>query len=763
MKHIRAFGAWERALRLALLSLVCTAGCFGQASATGAISGRVTDTSGGPVPGASAVASNIETGSRYTAATSSDGLYTLKFILPGRYSVEVAQAGFQKAVQPQVDVIAASNPTVDVTLTVGSVSETVNVSGRISLVEFENADRSGEVDQPRTQYTPTTGRVINTIFSSVPGVFLSGGDRGMVPSGNSGTTQFTINGGQDRSNQMLLDGVPNRVSMGGFTFGTIPTQEAVTEFKVITNPYSAEYGSTTGGVINVITKSGTNAYHGELFTYIRNTAFNANQFERNLAGQPRTDLKYNMYGGVATGKIIRNRLFFTFQVQKNRAVNPKPLLGYVPSDAQRQGNFSGILYNNGGVPAPIRIYDPFTTTFNSTTGRYSRLPFANSVIPASRINPVARNLWQYVPQPNVPSASPYPQSNYIPDRAGNQSTLDFLNWMPRVDWNISDRQKLMVRYTRNTDTEWQGLFYNTPAEPNGSSPFVRQNHNFAVDYTRTLSPSSVLDVRVGMERFLQGQTPALRGRVTPKDLGFSSTFVSQAAPAFPYFIFAGANLAWLGGNIFSGAGSGSQSYNIGQVNNLDVTWSKLFGRHNLKAGGQVLPERTYSVGAGFDAGSFLFNSVDTTGPDPQVQQAGSGSELASFLLGVGTGFIDRNSQPARQILTESLFVQDSIKVSRRLTVNVGLRWDHVGSITDRFNAMTGIFDTKAISPLAAQVKTASGASACPACADLRGGLTFPGVNGLSRGIYDTGYRDLAPRIAVAYGLDAKSVVRVGYG
>ncbi|HLJ16297.1 MAG TPA: hypothetical protein VKV15_17490, partial [Bryobacteraceae bacterium] len=300
-------------------------------------------------------------------------------------------------------------------------------------------------------------------------------------------------------------------------------------------------------------------------------------------------------------------------------------------------------------------------------------------------------------------------------------------------------------------------------EPNGSSPYVRSNHNFAVDYTRTLSPTSVLDGRIGMERFTQGQTPSLRGKVTPKDLGFSPTFVSEAAPDFPYFIFAGANLAWLGGNVFSGAGSLSQNYTINQLNNADITWSKVFGRHDLKIGGQLLPERIYSVSAGYNAGAFSFSSADTAGPDPQIQQAGAGSELASFLLGVGTGYIDQNSEPARQILTESLFIQDSIKVSRKLTLNVGLRWDHIGSLTDRFNAMTGIFNPNAISPLAAQVQSAPGVQYCPTCANLRGGLTFPGVNGTSRAIFSPGYKDFGPRIAAAYALNSKSVLRVGYG
>jgi hypothetical protein len=498
-----------------------------------------------------------------------------------------------------------------------------------------------------------------------------------------------------------------------------------------------------------------------LFTFIRNTAFNANQFERNLAGQQKTPLKYNTYGGVGTGPAIHNKLFFSFLYQKNRAINPKPLLGYVPTQAERDGDFSHTFYNNGGTPTPVAIYDPFSTTFDSATGRYNRTLFPGSVIPSNRISPVMKNLWQYIPMPNVPSTSPYPQSNYIPP--SNKATVDYSVYQPRVDWNISDVSKLMVRYAYTNDQEYQGIFYGTPAEPNASSPYVRQNHNFAVDYMRTLSPTSVLDVRFGMERFLQGTTPAYRSQATPADLGFSQTFISQTVPAFPAFTFTGANTSFLGGNIFSGAGSIGPGYTVNQLNNVDVSWSKVFGRHNLKVGGQVLPERIYSVSTGYNAGYFNFNIADTAGPDPQIQQAGTGSALASALLGIGTGYIDQNSRPARQILSEALFIQDSIKISQKLTVNLGLRWDHSGSLTDRFNAMTGIFDPSAASPLAPDVQNAAGTSSCAACANLRGGLTFPGVNGASRKIFDPGFKDFGPRIAVAYALDSKSVLRAGYG
>ena len=746
-------------ITLTILLAVSTA--YAQGVAKGAISGRITDPSDAPVAGATVIATNVETGAKYTASTSSDGYYTMPSLLRGHYSVEVTLAGFQKAVQPPFEVASGTNPTVNLRLTLGSVSDSITVSDKVSLVEFQNADRSGEIDRVRMEYTPTAARVAIYTLMSVPGAFWSRNDKGLTPSGNSGASGWMINGSQERGAEMVVDGVPNLTSRDSGNYGLMPSQETVQETKVITNPYSAEYGNTTGGVISITTRSGSNEYHGELFTYIRNTAFNANQFERNRANQPRTVLKYNMYGGIVTGRILRNKLFGTFKYQENHSFSPKSMIGFVPTQAMRDGDFSGVNYSNAGVATPINLYDPWTTTQDPVTKRYLRTPFANSKIPSSRINPVATALWKYIPLPNINTGGSYLSSNYVPVGTGKTPSL-FIEWMPRVDWNISDTSKLMTRVTRTAYTEYSAPFYPTAADMNASSPFFRDNWNYVVDFTHTISPTSVIDIRTGMERYNTGDNPATRYKAGPKDLGFSSTFVGQVINAFPQFGFGGGTS---GGTQFSGAGSGSGSMNPDQVNNLDVMWSKVSGKHNVKVGGQYRLERIYEYNAGNDVGSFSFGSGATNGPDTSISNGSAGNEVASFLLGVGGGSIDRNSNPARQLASQSIYAQDDIKLTPKLTMNIGLRWDHQGPTTDRFNALTGIFDTSMASPIAASAAAATAAAgvSCSACSSLKGGLTFPGVNGASRGIFNDTWSNFGPRLSFAYALDSKTAIRTGYG
>lgn len=740
--------------------LLFTALLFGQGAALGTISGRVTDPSDAPVPGATVLVTNLSTGARYSAGTTADGFYTVRFLQPADYRVEVAQQGFQRALQPKVTVVAASNPTVNLKLVLGSVTEAVTVSDRVSLVEFENADRAGEIDTARTLYTPTVQRVVMSILPSAPGVVVSSNDRGMTPSGNAGASGFMLNGGQDRTNEMIIDGVPNRTSFEGFMLGVIPTQESTAEVKVITNAYSAEYGNTTGGVINVTTKSGTNEYHGEVYTFFRNTSLNANHFERNRLGQPRTRLVYNTYGGIVTGRIFRDKLFGTFKYNLNQSNDVKSFAGYVPTQKERDGDFTSTFYLKNGVPTQVQIYDPFTTAQDPVTKKYSRTPVPGNIIPASRISPVAKAFWKYIPLPNASSGLVVKATNFV-SASEQKATKEYLEFMPRIDWNISERTKLMVRHIRTDYQEFPVEYYATAAEVNGGYPFIRANHNAAVDLTHTLSPTSVLNFRVGMERYVTGQLEAPRLEATPADLGFSSTFQGQAAKAFPVFRMGGSNIG--GSDMFMGGGLPAGRYVPDQVNNVDLTWSKNIGRNNLKAGGQIRLERIYLSPGGNDAGYFGFGRGDTNGPDPDVQTIGAGDETASFLFGVGSGSLDLNATSARQMLYGALYVQDDIKLTRKLTLNVGLRWDRTGGLTDRFNAMTGTFDPMATSPLADQVKNAPGAQYCPVCASLKGGLTFPGVSGQPRNIYAPGNGDFGPRIAAAYALDDKTAIRTGWG
>jgi hypothetical protein len=751
----------KNVLSIALL-FFCVVSCvFGQGAALGSISGRVADPSQAPVPEATVTVSNVKTGAVAASATTGDGYYTVRFLPPGTYSVAVVKTGFQKAVQLDVLVATATNPTVNFTLTLGAVNETVTVSEQVGQVETQSADKGAIIDNARMANTPSQARNVMGITWATAGVNVSTNAKSFTPYDNAGSTSISISGGQYKSNEMLIDGVPTWGGIEG-NFGTIPTQETVAEMRVLTSAYSAEYGHTTGGVINVTTRSGGNGFHGETYWYNRNVDLAANTFERNYAGLGRLPVHFDTYGYVLNGPIRKNKLFFSSSWQRLHTGSKKSYIGHVPTAAERSGDFSDSWYNNGGQKAQLLIYDPWSITQNPVTGKYSRTSFlaetGKNAIPTSLLNPVAQAVWKYIPLPNTAGDSITRANNYTPS-GGGAAKGDLSEYSNRVDWNINDNNRFSVRHIRNNFNSYDVQFYPTAADINGGMPFLRANHNIVVDYTRTISPTSVLNIRTGLQRYVTGNYDAMRGDVTPKDLGFSSTFVSQASPYFPVFGFGGSNQ---GGTPFSGAGQGSGNFTPDQTNNVDVTWSKIVGRHILKVGGDGRLQRGYNLALGNNAGSFNF-SPTYTNADPQVNTAATGDPVAAFLMGVGSGSIDLNAAPARQQKSLAFFVQDDISVTSKLKINLGLRWDWTGPMTDRYNAMTGNFDVTAASPLASAVKNAVGVANCPACANLVGGLTFPGVGGQLRNVYDASLRNFGPRLGVAYALDNKTAIRGGFG
>lgn len=734
----------------------------GQAAALGSISGRVTDPSQAPIPDASITITNTRTGLVSTAATTVDGYYTVRFLPPGTYSVTANRTGFQRTTQPNVVVAAASNPTVNLTLAVGAVTESITVSESVGLVETQTADRGAIIDNVRMANTPSQGRNIMGIAWSAAGVTVATNAKSFTPYDNSGSTSISISGGQAKSNEMLIDGVPNRGGTEGGLYGTIPSQESVAEMRVLASPYSAEYGRTTGGVVNVTTRSGGNSYHGETYFYNRNVTLAANTFERNAQNQPRLPVHFDTYGFLVNGPVFKNKLFFNAGWQRLHSGSKKSYIGHVPTEAERNGDFTDTWWNNNGQKEQVLIYDPWSIRQDPATGKWIRESFlattGRNAVPASRINPVAKAFWKYIPLPNAPGDPITRAANYLP--SGGNAKADFSEYNGRLDWNFSDTTRISGRYIRNNFNSYDVEFYPGAADVNAGFPFTRANHNLVLDYTRTLSPTSVLNVRAGLQRYLTANRNEKRAQVTPQELGFSPTFVAQASPYFPYFTFGGS--PGYGGSAFSGAGQGSGNFTPDQINNVDATWSKIIGRHTLKVGGQGRLERTYDIRAGYDAGAFNF-AITATNLDPQVTAASSGDSVASFLMGVGSAFIDVNAAPARQSKSLAFFVQDDISVTPKLKLNLGLRWDWTGPMTDRFDAMTGVFDRTAVSPLAAAVRTAKGVENCPACANLVGGLTFPGVGGRPRNVFTATRRNFGPRAGFAYSLDNKTVLRGGFG
>jgi outer membrane receptor protein involved in Fe transport len=752
-------------LATAFLLLLAATPVFAQGIVTGSIAGRVTDPSGAPVAGAAITMTNVDTGVSYSGQSNTEGFYQVKYLPTGTYNVAATAAGFQRVIHPNVLLSAASIPTVNFELIIGAVSQSITVSEIGAMVEAQTADRGNVVEAVRLDNFPSqTGNIFGLTFNTA-GVQPTSSQKSYTLYDNANSSSISINGGQMGSsasgyggtNLTLVDGVYDRTNYNGGYVGLIPSSESVTELKIVTNAYSAEYGNTTGGAIIAITKSGTNDFHGMAWDNTRVTGLAANQFERNLAGQPKLGVHFWQPGGAIGGPIKKNKLFFFYEMQSVLSHTPKSYIGQVPTQAQRNGDFSQTYYNSGGKAALQQMYDPWTVSYNAATGQYTRQPFANNIIPANRINPVAAAFWKYIPLPNSSGDSITLANNYTPTNNGTARS-NIMEYVSRVDWNISDSSRITFRHTRNDFHSTDVTFFEGAADLNGG--LIRANHNAVVNYTKTLSPTTVLDVRTGLERYYTSGLTRHRCEVSPAELGFSSTFVSQALePCFPTFGFGGSTL---GSTYFTGAGVGAANVNPDQMNNVSATLSKNIGRHTLKFGWHGLLERYYAANPGADSGAFSF-SVTGTNLNPQVSSPSSGNPVASFLLGVGSASLDLNAQLARQNMMLGLYVQDDINVTPKLKVNVGLRWDWDSSLTDRYNAMTGAFDTSAVSPLAAQVKSAAGASSCPACANLVGGLTFPGVNGQSRSPYDSTYKNFGPRLGAAYALNSRTAIRAGWG
>ncbi len=749
--------------------LLAVPGVFAQGRVTGNVAGHVTDPSGAAVPGAKITVTNTDTGVVYSSATDKAGYYLVRYLPIGTYDVAATQEGFKRIVHMGVLLDAGSTPTVDFKLTLGATAQSVTVSAAGALVEAQTADRGNVVDTVRLENFPAqTGNVFGLTFNTA-GVQPTSSQKSYTFDDNSNASSISINGGQMAANQgyggsnlTLYDGVYDRTNYGnhqgsGSVVGVIPSAQSVQQLKVVTSPYSAEYGQTTGGAIIAITKSGTNQFHGGGWYNQRDTALSATRFERNLAGQPKLPVKFWHGGGDIGGPIKKDKAFFYFEMQGVLSHTPTAYIGHVPTAAERNGDFSKTYYDNNGTPALQQIYNPFTVAYDSGTGHYTRQPFAGNIIPPEMINPVANsNFWNLIPLPNS-TGTATGGNNYVPTTGGSPGDYQ-QEQVARVDWNVNQTNRLMFRFTR-TSSVWGDIdFYPTAADPNANSKGGRMNQNAVMDYTKTFSPSTVLEVRTGFERYLNPSSLS-HGCASPSILGFSSTFLSQAAGCFPAFSFGG---SIRGSNYFSGAGTYSPESSIDQMNTIGGTLSKMMGRHTLKFGAFGLLERYYDAFPGYNSGLFGF-SPSGSNLDPQVISPSSGNPTASFLLGVGSAAIQINSYPARQNKMYALYVQDDINVSPKLKLTMGLRWDKSTAVTDRFNAMVGPFDATATSPLAAAVADAAGASNCPACAHLVGGMTFPGVNGEPRTPYTLPDNNFGPRLGVAYSINSKTVVRAGWG
>lgn len=390
---------WNRIAYVAAMSLLAGT-AYGQGERAG-VTGTVTDASGAIIVGASAIITNRDTNVPARTATNAAGIYYITSLPPGRYALKIEQTGFRPSVVSEITLGAGVTATFNVALEVGAVSDVVEVQATAVQLEAQTT-ALGKVMQTTTiNGLPLIGRNVLQLVSLLPGVTPVGGET------NGDATNAKMSGGLARDNGVLTDGGESRAAVNSKSAFTVP-MESVAEYRVDTATYAAEFGRAAGGVVNLVTKSGTNVFHGSLYEYLRNDVLNANSWTNNRNNVGRGILRRNEYGGSIGGPILKNRTFFFVNYERSRQSGPIQSLGTVPTAAQREGNFLGTLDPSG---RQIVVYDPTTT--RATASGFVRDPFPGNRIPADRINAVSRNVLQYWPAANRPGEGPALFNNFF--------------------------------------------------------------------------------------------------------------------------------------------------------------------------------------------------------------------------------------------------------------------------------------------------------------------------------------------------------------
>src|SRR3954468_8514896 len=375
------------------------------------VKGQVVDTSQAALPGATVTVRNQETGEVATATSNGEGNYTVPFLRPGLYSVTVEMEGFQKYTRSDMRLEVSQVAVINAQLGLGGLAESVNVSAEAPLLETSNANRGTVIDQARIAELPLQSRSPMALATLVAGVNYNAQAVYLRPFDNGALADWSMNGGQNRNNEFLLDGAPNNANQGGNNIAYVPPAEAVQEFKVSTNSYDAQYGRTAGGVINMSLKSGTNSFHGVGYDFMRRKGLAANSFLLNARNSPKTDQYIDQYGFEIDGPVVipglyngHNKTFFMFNGERYREGTPAAQFSTVPTAAMKNGDFSGLVNAQGQL---ITIYDP--TTGHDVNGVWTRDAFPGNKIPADRINAAARAFLQYFPDPNcsTPGVAPW--------------------------------------------------------------------------------------------------------------------------------------------------------------------------------------------------------------------------------------------------------------------------------------------------------------------------------------------------------------------
>jgi hypothetical protein len=752
--------------RILIIWLAVSAAALAQ-NPYGRITGTVTDAAGAVIPGASVRVVQLETNVTTTAVTNADGNYEAGNLNPGQYRLEVEHRGFKTFRRGPLEVRVMDVLEIPVKLEVGSMSETVTVTAEAPLLESTNASVGQVVDNRRIQDLPLPGGNPMYLLQLAPGVISTNPPtHGWLPHAVDSVSNMASTGTRTRASEFTLDGVPNMSQGGQASFA--PPPEMVQEFRVQTAPFDASVGHFTGAYVNMVLRSGTNALHGSFvdtrllssahdfftnkFIYDPNTGPITQQKIDNAWPQVNTNRDRVSGGGpVYIPKIYdgRNRTFWTYGFDNLDRIRPERGTYTVPTAAELGGDFSALLK----VGANYQIYDPNTITPAATAGRFNRQPFAGNLIPKSRLDPMAQKIAAYYALPNTTGRADG-LDNYTDP---NPRDIGYHSQIARLDQVAGQKHRLYGSLSWSYLLEtWNRAMHNDGMGQSRN----RKHRGVALGDVWMLRPNLVLDLRYGLTRFVLFERAVSLG-FDLASLGYPSALVSQ-------FDSKVTTLPEVAIDQMQTLGGTSPNMPVTTYHNFAGTMSHMRGEHSLRFGGEyrVMQENSYDMGN--VSPHFDFAPAWTKGPMDNAAAAPLGQGLASFMLGIPTGgWTDKNANYAEQSGYMALFLQDDWKVTRRLTVNVGLRWEVERPTTERFNRTTRGFDFAAVNPVqaAALAQYAQSPIAQLPASQFKtmGGLLFASINGVPRTLWNTDWNNFCPRAGIAFALRPKTILRTGFG
>ena len=737
-------------------------------STYGSISGAVTDPTGLAIAGAKVTLTNLGTAEKRTESSGDDGHFTFVNLFQGQYRIDVEKEGFKHFARPSVVVQVQQDTHIDAALTVGQVTEVVEVTSETPLLQTESSSLGQVVEQRKADELPLNGRNIFNLITVSPAAVAQGGSGGSPVGQNPFSWgNYQVGGSFANQGAQYLDGQPLNIGYINLPI-IIPTQDSVGEFKVQYNNLGAEWGKFSGGVVNLSTKSGTNTWHGSAYEYFRNKVLNANEYfnkqteltngQKNVA-PPWTQ---NQFGFQLGGPVIKDKTFFYVSWEQYRQRTGSPFTTTVPQPAMLTGDFSSLCtlpVTEGGAggtfsgglcsAAAGQLYDPYSV--NAATGQ-RMTPYPNNQIPSSEFSTATQVMWKkYFPSPNLPGDA----GNYLSAAPSGGNTNEFV---ARGDQNLGSNTRLFGRFA------YFGLT-DLPSNPLGTGLCLdrcaEKYHTkmVVIGINHSFTPTTILDVNLSGSRFVYGRQPLLSG-FDLTTLGWPSTYntppSSMRTPPTPAFPFGG-DVGRTQGN--SAIGDHNTQYNV------TPAFILIRGKHTIQTGAQFEYGYDNYFQTNIASGAFAFGGNWTTSTGGVNLVSNTNFAFADFLLGLSQnqGSFVNQTEGVAQVPAQTkglqvyraLYVDDTWHLTNKLTVNLGLRYELQGTWSDAYNRLSYWNPT-------ATNATVTGCGGAGTSCSGDAFLVGTGRNSSKNNI-PMDKKAFSPRIGFAYALDQKTVIRAGYG